>query len=191
MKIEYSSGPKTFTINTPARKAGVRQYARRCYHAVAATAVKSPATSDKVLREVAWVIKKEMKNLASIDSDSILRDSVEAVKHFSWETITSELQNKVPTLMKFLQYLVKKPRESKPFIASLACQLVKDGHPQLGLLQRAVSVLLYANGTSKNVGFHFKPNKFLLQRIFSTCTGLSVLESSQHLHVISRHAKHC
>ena len=41
--------------------------------------------------------------------------------------------------------------KTKPVIASLACQLLKDGHPQLGLLQRAVSVLLYANGTSKSV----------------------------------------
>ena len=147
------SGPKTFTVNTPTRKAGVKQYARRCYHAVAATAVKSAATSEKVIREVARVIKGEMRDLASYDNDSILRDTVEAVKHFSWETITSELQKKVPSLMKLLQCLVKNPRDSKPFIASLACQLIKDGHPQLGLLQRAVSVLLYANGTSKSVSF--------------------------------------
>ena len=76
--------------------------------------MKSAATSDKVIREVAWVIKKEMKDLASIDNDSILRDTVEAVKHFSWETITSELQKKVPSLMRLLQCLVKKPSLSLP-----------------------------------------------------------------------------
>ena len=123
--------------------------------------MKSAATSDKVIREVARVIK-EMKDLASIDNDSILRDTVEAVKHFSWETITSELQKKVPSLMRLLQCLVKKPRDSKPFIASLACQLLKDGHPQLGLLQRAVSVLLYANGTSKSESCFFLNNVILI-----------------------------
>ena len=43
--------------------------------------------------------------------------------------------------------------KSQPFISSLACQLIKDHHPKLGLMQRAVSVLLYGNGTSKHVNF--------------------------------------
>lgn len=140
-----------YEVTTPSRKAAVKQYARRCYHAVAATTVKSAATSNIVMREVARSIKKEMKEIASMDNDSILRDTVEAVKRFSWETIYSELQKNVPTLMHLLQSLVKNPADKKPFLASLACQLLKDSHPQLGLLQRAVSVLLYANGAGKNV----------------------------------------
>ena len=31
--------------------------------------------------------KNEMKSLASLDHDSILRDDFEALKHFSWETV--------------------------------------------------------------------------------------------------------
>ena len=74
-----------------------------------------------------------------------------AVKHFSWETIISELQSKVPTLIKLLQCLVKKPNNnSKPFVTR-ASQLLKDNHPQLWFLQHTLSVHLYANGTSKNV----------------------------------------
>ena len=68
----YSSGSKIYTLNTPTRKAGFKQYARRCFQAVAASTVKSAATSDKVIREVARVIKKEMKDLASIDNDKTL-----------------------------------------------------------------------------------------------------------------------
>lgn len=131
----------------------MKQYARRCYQAVAATAVKSAPTSDKVMREVAKTIKKEMADIASLRSDSLLRDTVEAVKHFSWSTLTLELQAKAPTLMSLLRTLVRNPVNSKPFIASIACQLLKDSHPKLGLMQRAVSVMLYGNGTSKNVGY--------------------------------------
>ena len=40
------------------------QYTRRYYQAVAATAVKSAPTSDKVMREVAWKIRKEMNDIA-------------------------------------------------------------------------------------------------------------------------------
>ncbi len=46
---------------------------------------------------------------------------------------------------------MKKPAESKPLIACLVSQVLKDHHPKLGLLQRVVSVLLYGNGVSKQV----------------------------------------
>ena len=53
--------------------------------------------------------------------------------------------------MQLLRSLVRNSAKSKPFIASIACQLLKDNYPKLGLMQRAVSVLFYANGTSKNI----------------------------------------
>lgn len=122
---------------------------------LAATAVQSSPTSGKVMREVMRTIKREMRELSSLDQDSILRDNVEAVKHFSWETVTLELQHKLPTLIQLLCCLVR--NQSKPFISSLACQLLKDNHPKLGLMQRAVSVLLYGNGTSKHVSPEYTP----------------------------------
>ena len=99
-----------------------------------------------------------MNDIATSKDDSILRDTVEAVKHFSWDTVTIELQMKTPTLMQLLRSLVRNPAKSKPFIDSIACQLLKDNHPKLGLMQRAVSVLFYANGTSRLQGgnFHLK-----------------------------------
>ncbi len=39
------------------------------YHAVAATAMRSNSTSDKVIREVAKAIKKEIKQIVSLDYD--------------------------------------------------------------------------------------------------------------------------
>ena len=153
MKIDYPSGTKIYNVSsgTPSRKDGIKQYARRCYQAVAATAAKSAPTSEKIMREVARTIRREMEDLASADHDSILRDTTEAVKHISWETIALELKKTVPTLMSLLRSLVR--NESQPFISSLACQLIKDHHPKLELMQRAVSVLLYGNGTSKHVNF--------------------------------------
>lgn len=53
--------------------------------------------------------------------------------------------------MYIFRLLVKTPSSSKPFIACLASQLVKDGHPKLGLMQRAMSIFLYGNGASKDV----------------------------------------
>lgn len=104
VKIDYPSGPQVFAVHTPGRKTGIKQYTRRNYRSLASTVVTSPITSDRVLREIAKTIKDEMKSLASMERDSILRDNIEAVKHFSWETIYLELEATVPTLIQLLRY---------------------------------------------------------------------------------------
>ena len=156
VKIDYPSGTKMYNVSsgTSSQKAGIKQYARCCYQVVAATAAMSvPEVWKKIMREDARTIRREMEHLtsvdhasvdhASVDHNSILRDTTEAVKYFSWETIALELKKKVPTLMSLLCSLVR--NKSLPFMSSLACQLIKDHQPKLGLMQRAVSVLLYGN----------------------------------------------
>lgn len=92
-----------FTVNTPSRKTGIKQYTRRNFKSLASTVVTSSITSDKVLREIAKIIKEEMRGLASVEQDTILRDTIEAVKHFSWDTVFMELKEKVPTLIRLLK----------------------------------------------------------------------------------------
>ncbi len=62
-----------------------------------------PATSDRILLEVARKIKSEMKFMGSVDNDSILRDSIQALKQFSWDTVYLELEANIPTLVKLLR----------------------------------------------------------------------------------------
>ncbi len=104
-----------------------------------------------MVTEVAWKIKAEMRDISSQHHESILLDTVEAVKHFSWETVITELQNMTPTLMHLLMNLIRNPSKNKPLLCLLASQLLKHRFPKLGLVQRAVSVLLYGNGTNKQV----------------------------------------
>ena len=116
--------------------------------------------SKSIISEVATKIKSEMKDLSSDAHDSILRDSMEAVKHFHWDTVMLELLDKIPTLMSLLSQLVRRPAEQKPLLCFLASQLLKSRHQHMGLVQRAVSVMMYGNGTAKQVhlvivqGFH-------------------------------------
>ncbi len=93
-----------FAVNTPNRKKAIKQYTRRSFQFLASAVVASDITSDKVLREIARTIKQEMKTLASIEHDTILRDNIEVVKHFSWDTVFMELNEKVPTLIRLLRY---------------------------------------------------------------------------------------
>ena len=90
-------------INTPSRKKGIKQCTRRSYQSLATTMMKTPSTLDRLIPEMAKKIRNEMKLLASLDRDSILRDDLEALKHFSWETVHLELEKNVPTLIKPLR----------------------------------------------------------------------------------------
>ena len=95
-----------------------------------------------------------MKDLSSDSCDSILRDTVEGVKQFSWETVKIELNRNVPTLMSLLSQLIPTPENRTPLICMIASQLLKCRHQRLCLVQRAVSIMLYGNGTSKQVSYY-------------------------------------
>lgn len=151
MTIGYPSGEKNFKVTTPARKRSVKRLARHSYKSLVSSMVKCSTTSTKVLSEVAQKIKAEMKDISSQHHDSILLDAHEAVKQFSWESVLLELQEMMPTLMQLLMKLVTNPSEKKPLLCLLASQLLKQRYPKLCLVQRAISALLYGNGTNKQV----------------------------------------
>lgn len=100
---------------------------------------------------MALKIRREMKALGSASHDSVLCDTVEAIKFFSWERVSLELFQNLPTLMVLLSKIVRKPSERRPLLCMLASQLLKCRHPKLGLVQRAVSIMMYGNGTAKQV----------------------------------------
>ena len=153
LHIRYpsKSKPSVFSIHTPLRKHTINSLARCSYSKAAATSVKCKVMSSKILLEVTRKIKRELQDMSSDDHGSILRDTNEAVKRFSWETAILELQQNVPTLIKFIQLLVPRPLEKKPLICFIASLLLKARHQQLCLVQRAVSVMLYGNGVGKQV----------------------------------------
>lgn len=138
-------------MNTPVRKCTAKRLAHRSYKSLASSLMKSSSTSTDMVSEVAKKIKAEMKGISSQRHDSILLDTIESVKNFSWERVLLELQSMMPTLIHLLMKLVTNPTKKKPLLCMLASQLLKQRHPQLGLVQRAMSVLLYGNGTNKQV----------------------------------------
>jgi L1 cell adhesion molecule like protein len=101
-----------------------------------------------LIQEMACQIKKEMKHVCSESHDSILRDSVDGVKQFSWETVWVELQRNIPTLITLLEELVSNDR---PLLCLIVSMLLKKRYPKMGLVQRAISILLYGNGTNAQV----------------------------------------
>lgn len=104
-----------------------------------------------MIKKLAAMIRSEMKSLSSTTYDSILRDTIEAIKQFHWDTVMLELLKKVPTLMALLSQIIKQPTNKKSLICMVASQLLKSCNQSMGLVQRAVSVMMYGNGTAKQV----------------------------------------
>lgn len=113
--------------------------------------VNTPEMLRSVLLEVCQKIKKEMRTLSSEEHNSVLRDNVEAIKMFHWDTVRLECEKMMPTLMTVLKNLIPKPAKHIPLVCVIASQLLKARHQRLGLVQRATSVMLYGNGSSKQV----------------------------------------
>ena len=102
----------------------------------------SSGISNALISKVAQKIKSEMKDLASVAHDSMLRNSDSAVKNFLWEIVLNEIAEKVSKLMSLLLQLISKPTKSKPQLCMSASMILKSRHPHVGLVQRVMSFML-------------------------------------------------
>jgi len=75
----------------------------------------------------------------------------EALKHFNWETVMLELLEAATNASDTAKQIVPQPAEQRPLLCLVASKLLKSRHQQLCLVQRAVSLMLYGNGSSKQV----------------------------------------
>lgn len=138
-------------VNTPTRKRCIKRVARRKYKSLASMMFTRPDSTKSATVEMGCKILAEMQTLSSDAHDSFLRNTMDAVKTFNWEKVMSEYTQTVPTLIMLLECLVPKPAEKKPFICFVASLLLKCRHQRMALVQRAVSIMLYGNGCSKQV----------------------------------------
>ena len=147
--IKYPHGVRNYKLNTPFQRSDTRKFIRGSYGKFAHSLVEKDASCNHMLNALTSKIKKEMRKVCKLDHYSILKDDIEGVKHFSWETVWLELQRDVPTLVTFLTKLLSRP--NKPLISFIISQILKLRLPCMALVQWAISVLLYGNGASKQV----------------------------------------
>ena len=102
-----------------------------------------------VLNELAKEVSAEMMNFSTTKNYTLLKDSHDALKNFSWKSIWLEIQEKSPILLLFFQKVL--PKANKKLLCFLICMMLKCHCMHLSLVQRAVSVLLYGNGCHKQV----------------------------------------
>lgn len=108
MTINYQSGAKRYKVETPTRKQLIKKYARRRYRSTVSLLTNNDSMFDHVLDSVVKNIKTELKMIGSLQHNSILRDTIEAVRQFSWETIWLELKIMSQSLQNsLLNYFLK------------------------------------------------------------------------------------
>ena len=118
---------------------------------MANAAVHSSDMRPPIVSKICTYIESEMTAMGSIGCDSIFKDSIEALKNFSWEAVHNEFLQHMPTLMAMLSKLIPKFAHHKPLLCTIASQLLKCKYPKMGLVQRAISVMLYGNSVAKQV----------------------------------------
>ena len=150
VKVTYQSGTrKVFKINTPNRKRGKVDTGKlQIYDSN--DAVSSRKFS--FIIEMGRKIIREIHILSSDEYDSFLRSPIEALNNFSWDKVMTELSKALPTPITLLQFLIPNAADKKPFVCFVASLLLKCRHQRMSLIQRAISVLLNGNGSTKQVG---------------------------------------
>ena len=132
----------------------VKRIARRNYTSLSSSLASCSRTSNKVLMDVARGIRKEIKGICSENHNSVLRDTYEGVKHFSWETVWLELLKQVPTLIKLLITILPDHKQSRNVVCLIVCIMLKKSLGKMGLVQRVLSILLYGNRCNKQVSYN-------------------------------------
>ena len=125
---------------------------RRSYKATSSQVVNSEDLKEPIIIAMANKAREEMKALNSSSCKSMLRDSPKALAQFSWELLSLELKETVPTLWSFLEHLV--PKAKQKFLCFVIAMIMKMQCKQLCQVQKAVSIMLYGNGVHKQVLFH-------------------------------------
>ncbi len=100
-------------------------------------------------------LSNEVKSLSSDKSISILKDSdTDALKEFTWDALLCELHQNAPVLATLLCKATetRTPRENRNAIVEMCASIIlKHRNSKINLVQKIISLILYAGHSSKEV----------------------------------------
>ena len=111
--------------------------------------IKSKETSDHAMNTLQRLVKKEIQKMRKAPPSFMDKEDI---ADFNWAALWLQLTKKAPTLMRILEtLLLQESGKNKPLVCFLASIVLKHQCQKLAFVQRAISLLLYGNGTSKEV----------------------------------------
>lgn len=116
---------------------------------------KDPTTKKYIVEKVGRVARSELISLCSVKVSSIMLQQTEDVyDNFTWEKIYSELEINAPVLLSIFESCTEtRTRRSnrKAVIGMCAAILLKHRFFKMSLVQRIISLILYAGHSGKQV----------------------------------------
>ena len=142
-------------ILTPLRKRVGKAIARGSRKAVAEQCFKDPSTKKYLLEVFGREIRKDIRHISSSKTPSCLRySSPEDLCTFTWDKLLTELSTGAPTLLEILRAATRKriPRSNTIGVICMCAGIILKHHnPTLSLVQKILTVILFAGHVSKQV----------------------------------------
>lgn len=142
-------------ILTPKRKKLGKAVARGFNRSIIRECFSNSTIRKQLFWKLVQLLRKEIKNMCSEKVNSLLLDkSPGAISEFSWEKLKNELSSNAPTLFCILQGCTKTkvPRSNRDAtIGICAAILLRFHYPKISLVQRIISIVLYAGHSAKQV----------------------------------------
>ena len=115
MIVKKQSKARVFQLSRSLKSLG-RSVGRRNRSSIARQVVKDNWIRKKVVERMGKLLSKELTNLASLKTNSLLRNrSCEALEQFSWQNLLAELEKEAPITLSLLKQCAHvKRRVHKP-----------------------------------------------------------------------------
>ncbi|XP_062521158.1 uncharacterized protein LOC134196093 [Corticium candelabrum] len=149
--VQYRRGSKIFKLRTPRRRRAVKQCVRKSLSAMSSFMLQSRKGAGAAMSSLKNMIEREVKGLRKLNKSTMFLGGKESLTDFCWDNVWLELHRYAPTLMDVLSVLVLDPTDNKPMVCLVAAMVLKQRYKHFSIVQRAISLLLYGNGTSKQV----------------------------------------
>ena len=121
--------------------------ARECF--------KEPTTRAHLLKHIGMVIRNELKTMCSDRTDSLLRaENAAQLKTFTWEKLLAELSKSAPIFLSLLHAAThtRRTKENQNAVIGIcAAVILKYRFQKMNLVQKLISVILYAGHSGKRV----------------------------------------
>lgn len=157
LQVHVSYKPPKAYLLTPQRKRLGKAVARRSSKTVAKECLKNECSRNHTLNILCSSIYKEVKSIASTKVQStLLYQSKQSITDFDWKQVEREMATRCPLLLKILTAATRTRSERAnrtTTIVMCLAMIVKHRNPNVNLLQKIISLILYAGHCSKQVCF--------------------------------------
>ena len=129
--------------------------ARRSKSALVAEVLRDPITRQYMIKHVGMIVRRELSLMCSEKTGSILSSKdVCDLKEFTWDKLLTEIASNAPVFLSILEICTqtRRPRSNQSAVIGMCFViLLKYRYLKMTLVQKIVSMILYAGDCSKQV----------------------------------------